>query len=372
MTSCLFGSLAAIIGAQFYAPFPKATRNVFALLDFAAGLIVRPSGALVFGSLGDSIGRRYTFLMTILIIGLSTFLVSLLPKCYSWGVAAPIIPITLRMLQGPALGGEYGGAAVYVAEHAPIKLRGYHAAFIQTTATLDLLLSLIVILTVTCHINSNFPDQPVLNEAGEAVMLADGKPSKMKASNAWGCRIPFLGSIFLLLVSLIIRLQMNEFPALRKIKEEGSAPKAPLRRALVNWKNGKIALIALFSLTAGLATVWYSGQFYALFFVQNVIKVDRFASKTLVAWSLILGTGGILEFGSLSDRIGRKPIILAGSIIAALTCFPVFNLLTTTANPMLAAAHQTQITVTAADDDCSFQFNPVIGKFFVRGGTHKK
>lgn len=354
----LYGSLAAIIGAQFFTPFPEATRNVFALLAFAAGFIVRPFGALVFGSLGDLIGRKYTFLMTIVIMGLSTFLVGMLPSYYSWGIAAPIILVGLRMLQGLALGGEYGGAAVYVAEHAPQNQRGYFTAFIQTTATLGLLLSLVIILVVQGYVNGAYPDQPILDAAGLATTAADGSPAMMKAFNAWGWRIPFLGSIFLLAISLYIRLQMNESPAFKKMKEEGAASKAPLREAFGQWKNAKIALIALFGLTAGQAVVWYSGQFYALFFIQNVVKVDSFTSNVLVAWSLILGTGGFLFFGSLSDRIGRKPIILAGCLIAALTYFPVFKALTYTANPMLASAQETSVVVTADPEDCSFQFNP--------------
>lgn len=397
----LYGSLAAIIGAQFFTQFPEATRNVFALLAFAAGFIVRPFGALVFGALGDLIGRKYTFLMTIMIMGLSTFLVGMLPGYQSWGTAAPIILIALRMLQGLALGGEYGGAAVYVAEHAPINQRGYYTSFIQTTATLGLLLSLIVIISVQGYVNGNWPEQGVLDAAGAAVMNADGTPKMIKAFDAWGWRIPFLGSIFLLLISLYIRLQMNESPAFKKMKEEGSASKAPLREAFgpgrnalvllivpvlfvlaimtgalstsvakllgiafvvigLLWgvKNAKIAVIALLGLTAGQAVVWYSGQFYALFFMQNVIKVDSFSANVFVAWSLILGTGGFIFFGSLSDKIGRKPIILAGCLIAAITYFPVFSLLTKTANPALHAAQQTQVTVTADPADCSFQFNP--------------
>ncbi len=354
----LYGSLAAIIGAQFFTAFPEATRNVFALLAFAAGFIVRPFGALVFGALGDLIGRKYTFLMTILIMGFSTFLVGMLPTYNSWGAAAPIILIILRMAQGLALGGEYGGAAVYVAEHAPANQRGYFTAFIQTTATLGLLLSLVVILSVQSYVNSHWDPTPVLDAAGAAVMNPDGTPKMIKAFDLWGWRIPFLGSIILLLVSLYIRLQMHESPAFKKMKAEGTASKAPLREAFGTWKNGKFALIALFGLVAGQAVVWYSGQFYALFFIQNVVKVDSFTANVMVAWSLILGTGGFLFFGSLSDRIGRKPIILAGCLIAALTYHSVFPLLTKTANPALYAAHQTPVIVTAAPGDCSFQFNP--------------
>ncbi len=353
----LYGALAGIIGAQFFTAFPEATRNVFALLAFAAGFIVRPFGALVFGMLGDMLGRKYTFLMTIVIMGASTFLVGVLPNYESWGVAAPIILILLRMLQGLALGGEYGGAAIYVAEHAPANQRGYFTAFIQTTATLGLLLSLIVILSVQGYVNGNYPDVPLMKD-GFAVLMADGKPTMVKAFNSWGWRIPFVGSIFLLAISLYIRLQMNESPAFKKMKEEGRTSKAPLSEAFGNWKNGKIALIALLGLVAGQAVVWYTGQFYALFFMQNVIKIDSFTANVMVAWSLILGTGGFLFFGGLSDRIGRKPIILAGCLLGAISFLPVFGLLTKTANPAIHAAHQTSVTVTAAQGDCSFQFNP--------------
>ncbi|TWI38201.1 MFS transporter [Paracoccus sulfuroxidans] len=354
----LYGSLAAIIGAQYFTAFPEATRNVFALLAFAAGFIVRPFGALVFGAMGDLIGRKYTFLATILIMGLSTFLVGLLPGYASWGVAAPIILIALRMAQGLALGGEYGGAAVYVAEHAPQGRRGYFTSFIQMTATLGLLLSLVVILLVQGYVNANWDPSPVMDAAGQAVLNADGSPKMITAFDLWGWRIPFLGSIFLLLISLYIRLQMHESPAFKKMKEEGTQSKAPLKEAFGTWKNGKIALIALFGLVMGQAVVWYSGQFYALFFIQNVIKVDSFSANVFVAWSLILGTGGFLFFGSLSDRIGRKPIILAGCLIAAITYFPVFHLLTKTANPALFAAQEHQVTVSADPATCSFQFNP--------------
>ena len=353
----LYGALAAIIGAQFFTAFPENTRNVFALLAFAAGFIVRPFGALVFGMLGDMIGRKYTFLMTIVIMGISTFLVGILPNYESWGAAAPVILILLRMAQGLALGGEYGGAAIYVAEHAPANQRGYFTAFIQTTATLGLLLSLIVILSVQGYVNGNYPDVALMKD-GVAVLMADGKPTMVKAFNAWGWRVPFIGSIFLLMISLYIRLQMNESPAFKKMKEEGRTSKAPLSEAFGNWKNGKIALIALFGLVAGQAVVWYTGQFYALFFMQNVIKIDSFTANVMVAWSLILGTGGFLFFGALSDRIGRKPIILVGCLLAAVTFLPVFGFLTKTANPAIYAAHQTPVSVTVYKEDCSFQFNP--------------
>jgi len=354
----LYGSLAAIIGAQFFSAFPEATRNVFALLAFAAGFIVRPFGALVFGSLGDLVGRKYTFLVTITIMGLSTFIVGLLPSYESWGAASPIILIGLRLAQGLALGGEYGGAAVYVAEHAPINRRGYYTSWIQTTATLGLLLSLIVILLVQGYVNGHFDKvASVLN--GQPVLGPDGSPVMLDAFKAWGWRIPFLASILLLIVSLYIRLTMEESPAFKKIKAEGAQSKAPLREAFGQWKNAKFAIIALFGLTAGQAVVWYSGQFYALFFLQNIVKVDGFTVNVLVAWSLILGTAGFVFFGDLSDKIGRKPIILTGCLLAALTYFPVFKMITNTANPILAAAQaSTPVTVTADPANCSFQFNP--------------
>ncbi|MEI7444813.1 MAG: MFS transporter [Burkholderiales bacterium] len=330
----LYGSLAAIIGAQFFSSFPEATRNVFALLAFAAGFLVRPFGALVFGRLGDLVGRKYTFLMTILIMGVSTFVVGLLPGYETIGWLAPVTLIALRMLQGLALGGEYGGAVVYVAEHAPNGRRGFFTSWIQTTATLGLLLSLMVILSV----------RTIVGEKDFA---------------EWGWRIPFLLSIFLLGISLWIRLQMEESPAFKKMKSEGTQSKAPLSEAFGNWKNGKFALIALFGLVAGQAVVWYTGQFYALFFLQTILRVDMFSANVLIAWALILGTGGFLFFGSLSDRIGRKKIILAGCLLAAVTYFPVFKAITAIANPTLNAAQQnTKVTVLADPGDCSFQFNP--------------
>ena len=355
----LYGSLSAYIGAQFFTPFPEAARNIFALLAFAAGFLVRPFGALVFGSLGDLIGRKYTFLVTILIMGLSTFLVGLLPGYQSWGIVAPVILIALRMLQGLALGGEYGGAAVYVAEHAPQNRRGYYTSFIQTTATMGLLLSLVVILAVTPIINNNFAPVAQFGLDGAAILDAKGQPVVLAAWNAWGWRVPFVLSAVLLLVSLYIRLTMEESPVFKKMKQEGAESKAPLREAFGTWKNGKIALIALFGLTMGQAVVWYSGQFYALTFLQSIVKVDSFTANVFVACSLILGTWGFIFFGGLSDRIGRKPIILAGCLLAAITYFPVFKFITATANPALYAAQQTVITVTADPADCSFQFNPV-------------
>ncbi|HYF60798.1 MAG TPA: MFS transporter [Burkholderiaceae bacterium] len=330
----LYGSLAAIIGAQFFSSFPEATRNVFALLAFAAGFLVRPFGALFFGRLGDLVGRKYTFLVTILIMGISTFVVGLLPGYNTIGWLAPVILIVLRMLQGLALGGEYGGAVVYVAEHAPRNRRGFFTSWIQTTATLGLLLSLMVILGV----------RTVVGEKDFA---------------EWGWRIPFLLSIFLLGISVWIRLQMEESPAFKKMKTEGTQSKAPLSEAFGQWKNAKFALIALFGLVAGQAVVWYTGQFYALFFLQTILRVDMFSANVLIAWSLILGTVGFVIFGSLSDRIGRKKIILAGCLLAAITYFPVFKSITALANPTLHAAQQnTKVTIVADKDDCSFQFNP--------------
>ena len=278
----LYGSLAAIIGAQFFSQYPEATRNVFALLAFAAGFLVRPFGALVFGRLGDLVGRKYTFLITILIMGASTFLVGLLPSYDTIGFVAPVALIALRMAQGLALGGEYGGAAIYVAEHAPPGRRGFFTSWIQTTATLGLLLSLIVIMFTQIYVNANFAE--VTTAAG----------AKITPFAAWGWRIPFLVSIFLLAISVWIRLQMRESPAFQKMKEEGSMSKAPLTEAFGQWRNAKIALLALFGLVAGQAVVWYTGQFYALFFLQNILRVDAFTANVLIAWSLILGTGGFI------------------------------------------------------------------------------
>ncbi len=330
----LYGSLAAVIGANFFSQFPETTRNIFALLAFAAGFLVRPFGALVFGRLGDMVGRKYTFLVTILIMGSSTFVVGILPTSDQIGLAAPIILIILRLLQGLALGGEYGGAATYVAEHAPHGRRGFYTSFIQITATAGLFLSLLVIL---------FTQQIV-------------GPDNFRA---WGWRVPFLLSIALLAISVWIRLQMEESPAFQRMKAEGTHSKAPISEAFFQWKNAKIALFALLGLVAGQAVVWYTGQFYALFFLGQVLKVDPFTTNMLIAWSLVLGSGGFVFFGWLSDKIGRKPIILGGCLIAALTYFPLFKLLSAEANPDLARAHSTiEVHVVADPATCSFQFNP--------------
>jgi MFS family permease len=336
----LYGSLAAIIAKQFFSGLDEGSAFIFALLAFAAGFIVRPFGALVFGRLGDMIGRKYTFLVTILIMGLSTFIVGILPNYASIGVAAPVILIALRMLQGLALGGEYGGAATYVAEHAPQGKRGAYTAWIQTTATLGLFLSLLVILGARTAI-------------GEEA-FAD-----------WGWRIPFVVSILLLGVSVYIRLSMNESPAFAKMKAEGKTSKAPLSESFGQWKNLKIVILALIGLTAGQAVVWYSGQFYALFFLTQALKVDGPTANIMVAISLIIGTPFFIVFGSLSDKIGRKPIILTGCLLAALTYFPVFTALTKAANPDLAAAQAAaKVVVTADPAECSFQFNPTGTKKF--------
>jgi MFS family permease len=345
----LFGSLASIIGAQFFGVidpatnqpmFNQATRDIFALLAFAAGFIVRPFGAIVFGRVGDIVGRKYTFLVTILIMGLSTFIVGILPNAATIGIAAPIILIALRLLQGLALGGEYGGAATYVAEHAPMGKRGYYTSFIQTTATLGLFLSLLVILFT----------RTALGEVEFA---------------KWGWRIPFLVSVLLLGISVWIRLRLNESPVFQKMKDEGKGSKAPLTEAFANWSNAKIVIIALVGGVMGQGVVWYTGQFYALFFMQSILKVDGYTANLLIAWSLLLGTGFFVVFGALSDRIGRKPIILAGCLIAALTFFPIFRMITTNANPALEKAIESvKVEVVSDPALCGDLFNPVGTRVF--------
>jgi MFS family permease len=330
----LYGSLAAIIAKQFFSGLDEGSAFIFALLAFAAGFIVRPFGAIFFGRLGDMIGRKYTFLVTILIMGVSTFIVGVLPNYASIGVAAPVILICLRLLQGLALGGEYGGAATYVAEHAPAGKRGAYTAWIQTTATLGLFLSLMVIL-------------------GTRTIVGE------EAFADWGWRVPFLVSIVMLAISVYIRLQMNESPAFVKMKSEGKTSKAPLSESFGQWKNLKIVILALFGLVAGQAVVWYSGQFYALFFLTQALKVDGATANIMVAISLIIGTPFFVIFGTLSDKIGRKPLIMLGCLLAVLTYFPVFEALTKAANPDLYAAQQKNKVVVSSDaNECSFQFNP--------------
>ncbi len=345
----LFGSLAGVIGAQFFGVidpatgqpmFNQATRDIFALLAFAAGFIVRPFGAIVFGRVGDIVGRKYTFLVTILIMGLSTFIVGILPNAATIGIAAPIILIILRLAQGLALGGEYGGAATYVAEHSPPGKRGYYTSFIQTTATLGLFLSLLVILFT----------RTILGEAEFA---------------KWGWRIPFLVSVVLLGISVWIRLRLNESPVFQRMKDEGKTSKAPLTEAFANWGNAKLVLIALLGGVMGQGVVWYTGQFYALFFMQSILKVDGYTANLLIAWSLLLGTGFFIFWGALSDKIGRKPIILAGCLIAALTFFPIFRMITTNANPALEKAIETvKVEVVSDPAQCGDLFNPVGTRVF--------
>jgi MFS family permease len=335
----LYGSLAAIIGKQFFLGDPT-TSFIFALLTFAAGFIVRPFGALVFGRLGDMIGRKYTFLVTILIMGGSTFIVGLLPGHATIGIAAPIILVALRILQGLALGGEYGGAATYVAEHAPDGKRGAFTAWIQTTATAGLFLSLLVILGTRTAM-------------GEAEF------------EAWGWRIPFLVSVLLLGISVWIRLSMNESPAFAKMKAEGKTSKAPLSEAFLNWKNAKIVILALIGLTMGQAVVWYTGQFYALFFLTQTLKIDGPTANILMAIALALATPFFILFGSLSDKIGRKWIILGGCVIAAATYFPIFKAITHYGNPALEQAIATApVTVVADPATCHFQVDPTGTKKF--------
>ncbi|HEY6218796.1 MAG TPA: MFS transporter, partial [Gemmatimonadaceae bacterium] len=331
----LYGSLAAIISKQFFSGVNPTAAFIFALLAFAAGFAVRPFGALVFGRIGDLVGRKYTFLMTILIMGFSTFVVGVLPTYAKIGIAAPVILILLRLLQGLALGGEYGGAATYVAEHAPPGKRGSYTSWIQTTATLGLFLSLIVILV--CR----------------SVIGNDG-------FEAWGWRIPFLVSVLLLAISVWIRLKLNESPLFLEMKAEGKGSKSPLKESFAHWPNARLVLIALFGLTAGQAVVWYAGQFYSLFFLTQTLKVDAQAANIMVAVSLLCATPFFVVFGTLSDRIGRKPIIMAGCLLAAVTYFPIFRALTHYANPALEAAQATApVTVVADKDRCSVQFNPV-------------
>ncbi|THD59495.1 MFS transporter [Phenylobacterium sp.] len=333
----LYGSLASVITEHFFSGVNATTGYIFALLAFAAGFAVRPFGAIVFGRLGDLWGRKNTFLVTMVLMGLSTFSVGLLPSYAAWGVISPIALISLRLIQGLALGGEYGGAATYVAEHAPEGKRGLYTSWIQITATFGLMLSLVVIILVRTRLGED-------------------------AFKAWAWRIPFLVSALLLIVSLWIRLKLNESPVFQQMVAEGKTSKAPLTESFGQWPNLKLVILALLGMTAGQAVVWYTGQFYALTFLEKFVKIEGVLTNELVAVALLLGTPFFLVFGWLSDKIGRKPIILAGCLLAALTYFPIFKAIVASANPALAAASASSpVTVVADPADCSVQFD-LIGK----------
>ena len=337
----LYGALSAIISRQFFSGVDETTGFIFALLAFAAGFFVRPFGAIVFGRLGDLVGRKHTFLITIVLMGASTALVGVLPSYESIGVLAPIILIILRLLQGLALGGEYGGAAVYVAEHAPQGKRGLYTSWIQTTATLGLFLSLLVILGCRFAFGENF--------------------------ETWGWRVPFLLSTILLGISVYIRLQLQESPAFLQIKEEGRLAKRPLTEAFGNRANLRLVLLALVGATAGQAVIWYGGQFYALFFLEKMLQVEAASANLIIAAALLIGTPFFVIFGALSDRIGRKPIIMGGCVLAALTYFPTFKAITHAANPALERAVSTApVSVVADPEACSVQFDPVGKQTFRR------
>jgi len=339
----IYGTLGAFLAKYFFSNVPPNVGFIFALLAFAAGFAVRPFGALIFGRLGDMIGRKYTFLITMTLMGIGTFFIGLLPGFASWGIAAPIVLIGLRLIQGLALGGEYGGAAIYVAEHAPANKRGYYTSWIQTTATLGLFMALLLILGIRSWM-------------GE------------EAFGDWGWRIPFLLSGILLAVSVWIRLSLNESPIFKKMKEEGKTSKRPLSEAFAEWGNAKIAILALFGATAGEAVVWYGGQFYALFFLTQTLKVPGVTAQIMIVVALALGTPGFVLFGWLSDRIGRKPIILAGFLLAALTYFPIFKGITHFANPKLEMAlASSPVTVIADPAECSFQFKATGTEKFTTG-----
>ena len=339
----IYGTLGAFLAKYFFSNVPPAVAFIFTLLAFAAGFAVRPFGALIFGRLGDMIGRKYTFLITMTLMGVGTFFIGLLPGYATWGIAAPIVLIGLRLVQGLALGGEYGGAATYVAEHAPKNRRGYYTSWIQTTATLGLFLALLLILGIRTW-------------QGEDVF------------GDWGWRIPFLLSGILLIVSIWIRLSLNESPVFQRMKDEGKTSKRPLSEAFGEWANAKIAILALLGATAGEAVVWYGGQFYALFFLTQTLKVPGATAQILIVVALALGTPFFIVFGILSDKIGRKPIILAGFLLAALTYFPIFKGITHFANPRLEAALNAAPVVVITDpNECSFQFKATGAEKFTTG-----
>jgi MFS family permease len=339
----IYGTLGVFLAKYFFSNVPPNVAFIFALLAFAAGFAVRPFGALIFGRLGDMIGRKYTFLITMTLMGVGTFFIGVLPGYASWGIMAPIILIALRLVQGLALGGEYGGAAIYVAEHAPKDKRGFYTSWIQTTATLGLFMALLLILAIR-------------------TMMGE------QAFGDWGWRIPFLLSAVLLAVSIWIRLKLNESPLFQQMIKEGKVSKRPLSEAFGQWSNAKIAILALLGATAGEAVVWYGGQFYALFFLTQTLKVPSVNAQIMIAIALLIATPCFILFGWLSDRIGRKPIMMAGFALAAITYFPIFQGLTHFANPKLEAAlAASPVVVTANPAECSFQFKATGTETFTTG-----
>jgi len=331
----LVGALASEISRHFFSGVNPTAAFIFTLLSFAAGFAVRPLGAVVFGRLGDLVGRKYTFLVTITLMGIATFAIGLLPDFATIGIAAPIIFVGMRMLQGLALGGEYGGAVTYVAEHSPDGQRGSWTSWIQITASFGLLLSLGIILFLRFTL-------------GEAEF------------SAWGWRIPFVFSVVLLLISLWIRLKLSESPAFVRMKAAGHASKAPLKEAFGQWRNIKLVLIAFFGLAMGQAVIWYTGQFYSLFFLTQTLKADGATANFLIVVATILTAPFYYVFGTLSDRIGRKPIFLTGLLLGIIVFFPLYKALTHYVNPALEHAQQrSPITVIADPSECAFQFNPV-------------
>ena len=335
----LYGSLAVVIGKQFFAGVNETTSFIFALLAFAAGFAVRPFGAIIFGRLGDLAGRKHTFLITIVIMGVATALVGMLPDYSTIGVAAPIILISLRLAQGLAVGGEYGGAATYIAEHAPPGQRGYYTSWIQITATSGMAVSLVIILACRWLFGDQF--------------------------DVWGWRVPFLLSIILLCISVYIRLQLEESPVFHEMRETGKLSKSPLRDSMGRWSNMKLVLLALLGAMAGQAVIGYVSLVYLNLFLTQTLKMDPAMSNLLVAGSLIAACPFYILCGKAIDRIGRKPLVMIGCLVAALTFFPIFKGLTHYANPAIEAAQENHPIVVVADpNECSFQFDPVGGARF--------